>query len=208
MGAVGAIRPAEITEEAKKEMKSFLIRLKGILVLPVVLLYKWLVNKEACALIKADFSRWAAWQGKPRSVFGFSCLFAEYKEFRSVVYKRLGWRKAFLSWCLKGQDLLTLACNDIGPGLIVQHGYSTVVCASKIGKNFHVNQCVNIVWNGNQQCRIGDNVTVCAGAIVVGGITIGNNVVIGAGAVVVKDVPNHCVVVGNPMRIINKPPQP
>lgn len=38
----------------------------------------------------------------------------------------------------------------------------------------------------------------------VGGVTIGDNVVVGAGAVVVKDVPANCIVVGNPMRIIEK----
>ena len=34
--------------------------------------------------------------------------------------------------------------------------------------------------------------------------TIGENVIIGAGTVVVKDVPDNCVVVGNPMRILSK----
>ena len=34
------------------------------------------------------------------------------------------------------------------------------------------------------------------------GISIGNHVSIGAGSVVVKDVPDNCIVVGNPARII------
>jgi serine O-acetyltransferase len=95
-----------------------------------------------------------------------------------------------------------LACDNIGPGIIVQHGYSTIVCAERIGCNFWVNQCVNVVWNGNECCRIGDNVKILTAATIVGGVTIGNNVTIGAGAVVVKDVPDNCLVVGNPMRII------
>ena len=41
-----------------------------------------------------------------------------------------------------------------------------------------------------------------ANALVFGGIRIGNNVTVGAGSVVTKDVPDNCVVVGNPARII------
>lgn len=128
-------------------------------------------------------------------------MFVSLKEFRNVVYKRVGLLSAAISWLWHRQDNLTLACNDIGPGLRIQHGYSTVICATKIGRNFRVNQCVNIVWNGDRQPTIGDNVSVFAGAIIVGGVTIGNNVIVGAGAVVVKDVPDNSVVVGNPMEI-------
>jgi acetyltransferase-like isoleucine patch superfamily enzyme len=35
-----------------------------------------------------------------------------------------------------------------------------------------------------------------------GDITIGDNVIVGAGSIVVKDVPNNCVVAGNPAKII------
>ena len=37
-----------------------------------------------------------------------------------------------------------------------------------------------------------------------GGVRIGNNVTIGANAVVTKDIPDNCIVVGSPMRIIEK----
>ncbi|KAJ2851897.1 hypothetical protein IWW36_000670 [Coemansia brasiliensis] len=50
--------------------------------------------------------------------------------------------------------------------------------------------------------KIGNNVWVGGGAIIMGGITIGNGVTIGAGAVVTKDVPDNVVVVGNPARIV------
>ena len=35
-------------------------------------------------------------------------------------------------------------------------------------------------------------------------VTIGKNAEVGAGAVVTKDVPDHCIVAGNPARIIKK----
>ncbi|KAJ2355183.1 hypothetical protein IWW50_003465 [Coemansia erecta] len=50
--------------------------------------------------------------------------------------------------------------------------------------------------------KIGNNVWVGGGAIILPGVTIGNNVTVGAGSVVTKDVPDNVVVVGNPARIV------
>ena len=52
--------------------------------------------------------------------------------------------------------------------------------------------------------KIGNHVMVGAGATVLGPVIIGDNVQIGAGAVVVKDVPDNCVVIGVPARIIKR----
>lgn len=49
---------------------------------------------------------------------------------------------------------------------------------------------------------IGDNVFIGYEAVIMPGVTVGNNVIIGARAVVTKDVPNNCVVVGVPARVI------
>lgn len=49
---------------------------------------------------------------------------------------------------------------------------------------------------------IGDNVWIGGSATILPGVTIGNNVTIGAGSVVVKDIPDNCVAVGNPARVI------
>lgn len=43
-----------------------------------------------------------------------------------------------------------------------------------------------------------------AGAVILGHITIGNDVSIGANAVVNRDIPDHCMAVGVPARIIRK----
>lgn len=49
---------------------------------------------------------------------------------------------------------------------------------------------------------IGNDVFVGAGTIILPGCNIGNKVVIGAGSVVTKDIPNDCVIVGNPAEVI------
>ena len=82
------------------------------------------------------------------------------------------------------------------------HGDSTYLYAKSIGRNLYINQCTTLGVVGNNAPVIGDNVRVATGALVLGGIKIGNNVTIGAGAVVVKDVPDNCVVVGNPAKIV------
>ena len=74
----------------------------------------------------------------------------------------------------------------------------------KIGSNCKIYQQVTIGFNGTEIPVIGNNVTICSGAKVIGGIKIGNNVIIGANAVVVKDIDNNCVVGGVPAKIICK----
>ena len=49
-----------------------------------------------------------------------------------------------------------------------------------------------------EDCWLGTGVTVCPGA------TIGDRCIIGAGSVVVKDIPDDCLAVGNPARVIRK----
>ena len=54
----------------------------------------------------------------------------------------------------------------------------------------------------NLPVKIGNNVWIGAGAIVLPGVTIGDNSVIGAGSVVTKDIPANVVAVGNPCRVM------
>ena len=109
------------------------------------------------------------------------------------------------SWWLRGKTSLEISTNDIGGGLLIQHGFSTIISAEKIGKNCKIYQQVTIGFDHDLQAPIiGDNVEVCCGAKVIGGITIGNNVLIGANAVVVKDIPSNSIVAGVPAKIIKQ----
>ena len=49
---------------------------------------------------------------------------------------------------------------------------------------------------------IGDNVIICCGAKVIGGVNIGNNTIIGAQALVIHDVPENAIVGGVPAKVI------
>lgn len=56
----------------------------------------------------------------------------------------------------------------------------------------------------NKSVKIGNNVWIGAGAIIVPGITIGDNSVIGAGSVVTKDIPANVVAVGTPCKVLRE----
>lgn len=131
-------------------------------------------------------------------------------EFRNLFYFRTKAHAPFLTKVSKilyrPDRYFGIDADSIGPGMVIYHGNSSIVFAKTIGKNFNVYQQVTVgrgkTIDGNNFPIIGDNVSVYAGAIVVGGIRIGNNVSIGAGAVVTKDVPDNTTVVGAPVRMI------
>lgn len=75
---------------------------------------------------------------------------------------------------------------------ILTHGYDWSVFKGRDGD----------VLGSAGHVHIGDNVFIGMGATILQGVTIGNNVVIGAGSLINKDVPDNCVVVGNPQRVV------
>ena len=52
--------------------------------------------------------------------------------------------------------------------------------------------------------EIGDNVWIGGNSVINPGVKIGRNAVIGSGSVVTKDIPENCVAVGNPCRVIRR----
>jgi serine O-acetyltransferase len=97
----------------------------------------------------------------------------------------------------------------IGPGLEIKHPCGIVIGAGAvIGRNLTILQNVTIgeslkPGDKNAYPIIGDDVTICAGAVVVGSVLIGKGSMIGANAVVLQNVPDFGVAVGVPARVVN-----
>ncbi|SFA60413.1 serine O-acetyltransferase [Pedobacter suwonensis] len=139
----------------------------------------------------------------------FTWLLFNLPEYRSVFYYRIGKISKLFSFLANGRESLYFdtPSSEIGKGLIIQHGFSTIVNAKKIGINVQIWHNVTIGKSESGTSKkptIGNNVKICANAIVLGDINVGNNVVIGAGSVVTKNVPDNCVIVGNPGYIIKR----
>lgn len=96
---------------------------------------------------------------------------------------------------------------EFGPGMLLPHPTGIVVHPNVlVGKNCTILQDVtignNLFQDKNRVAIIGDNVTICAGARIIGAVNIGDNVTVGANAVVTKDVEPGCIVAGVPARVI------
>lgn len=75
---------------------------------------------------------------------------------------------------------------------ILTHGYDWSVFKGKYGD----------VLGSAGRVKIGNNVFIGMNATILKGVTVGNNVVIGANSLISKDIPDDCVVVGNPQRVV------
>lgn len=97
---------------------------------------------------------------------------------------------------------------QIGRHLFIDHGTGIVIGQTAIiGDDVTLFHGVTLGALENtcekRHPTIKDNVTIGAGAKVLGNITIGNNVKIGANAVVVNDIADNKTAVGIPAKVIN-----
>lgn len=118
--------------------------------------------------------------------------FLAFSEFRSLVDYRLaklGIDERPLPHMARTNDL-TIACPDIGGGLMLLHGFGSSLNAAKIGESVSINQLVTLGHDGKTGLpTIGNRVVLMTGCVVVGAVTIGDGAVITANAVVNRDVP-------------------
>jgi serine O-acetyltransferase len=102
---------------------------------------------------------------------------------------------------LRRYGLDIVSSVPIGPGLYIPHPVGTVVMAVSIGSHCHLISGVTIGMRTVQAFpRIGDHVTISAGARVLGDIRVGDGATIGANSVVISDVSDGATMVGAPAR--------
>ena len=95
----------------------------------------------------------------------------------------------------------------IGRRLFIDHGQGVVIGETTvIGDDVTIYQGATLGGTGKQTGKrhptVGNNVTISAGAAVLGPLTIGDHAKIGAGAVVLSDVPRFATVVGVPGHVV------
>src|SRR4051795_144902 len=108
---------------------------------------------------------------------------------------------AYASRALTGIEIHPAA--EIGDGFFIDHGAGVVVGeTAEIGDDVTLYQGVTLggtgFATGKRHPTVQDNVTIGAGAKLLGPITIGHGAKVGANSVVIHDVPPHSTVVGNP----------
>ena len=62
----------------------------------------------------------------------------------------------------------------------------------------------DLLRNIKTDTYIGNNCFIGNASVILPGVKIGNHVVVGAGSIVTKDIPDGCMVVGNPARIVRE----
>lgn len=144
-------------------------------------------------------------------------MFSYVKNLRYLEYyknkKQSTWDKLLYMWhLLKYRYLnirhqLYIQPNSTGKGLhLLHHGYRRIGSISSIGDNCTILPMVLIGKKSPDadisKAKIGKNVYIGAGTIIMNPVIIGDNVTIGAGSVVTKDIPDNCIVAGNPAKII------
>ena len=97
----------------------------------------------------------------------------------------------------------------IGFGLYLGHAFNiTINPDAVIGRNCNIHKGVTIGRENRGKRKgapvIGDYVWIGIGATVIGGIRVGSDVLIAPNAYVNHDIPDHCIVLGNPCVTISR----
>ncbi|MGA2265625.1 MAG: serine O-acetyltransferase [Phycisphaerae bacterium] len=149
------------------------------------------------------------------------CFFVD-AGFRAVCYYRWahrclksGWKvpaRLLENW-MQHHCLVRIAASaEIGPGFVVRHVGDVIVGEDvHIGPDCEIRQGVTlggrsgrVAADGRSKPILEDNVSVGAGAKILGPITIGSGSTIGANAVVMIDVPADSIAAGVPARVIRR----
>ncbi len=154
------------------------------------------LRSAAGALLLEDVICWSKWYGGPEYSIPsddiekqLNSLFEKFPEFRSVFdYRVRGTRLAgLLKTNYPRATDLHVSVGQIGPRWRIQHGHGTYILAREIGSDFFIGH-LTTVGSHRGIPKIGNNVTIRTGAVVVGPIEIGDGCMIATNAVVLKSM--------------------
>jgi serine O-acetyltransferase len=164
--------------------------------------------------IRADFR--SVFERDPAARNSLEVIVA-YPGFQAIVSHRFAhrlWKKNFkfvarvmsqLSRFFTGIEIHPGAL--IGKGFFIDHGMGVVIGeTSEIGENVTIYHGVTLggtsYTKGKRHPTVGNNVTIGAGAKILGPLWIGDNSKVGANSVVIRDVPQNSTVVGIPGSVV------
>ena len=156
--------------------------------------------------------------------YGYTGIFGRLKlrlKFvKSWIYHSLAYSAPLPSWSIKFQKSRGVKIGEnchfspyvlidlLHPELITIEDNVTISSNSMIFA--HTNPTANEFLKKNGYPRttkpvlIKKGAVISVGCIIIAGVTIGENSIVGAGSVVTQDIPDYCVAVGNPARVIKK----
>jgi serine O-acetyltransferase len=170
--------------------------------------------------LEQDYRRYS--RGQPGNLWKYLYKAAANAGFRANLFYRSGaWfhhrRLGFLAGLC--QRLMHHLCHcwisvsaDIGPGFLIAHvGGIVVGDKTRIGANCDIRQNVTFGGNfkktspdGRTQPWLENNISIGAGAVILGPVRIGENAIIGANSVVTRDVPENMIAFGVPAQLIKE----
>ena len=156
--------------------------------------------------------------------FGYSGSFGllklRLKFLRTWLLHKTAYSSANSSWVVKMQRARGVKIGNnchIAPYVLIDLVYPKMIT---IGDNVtissntmifaHINPTTNPSLKKHGYPRtikpvvIKKGAVISVGCIIIAGVTIGENSIVGAGSVVTQDVPDYCVAVGNPARVVKR----
>ena len=156
--------------------------------------------------------------------YGYTGIFGRLKlrlKFvKSWIYHSLAYSAPLPSWSIKFQKSRGVKIGEnchfspyvlidlLHPELITIEDNVTISSNTMIFA--HINPTANEFLKKNGYPRtikpvlIKKGAVISVGCIIIAGVTVGENSIDGAGSVVTQDIPDYCVAIGNPARVIKK----
>jgi acetyltransferase-like isoleucine patch superfamily enzyme len=139
---------------------------------------------------------------------------------KSWLFHALAYSSPMSNWVVKCQRKRGVKIGEnchISPYVLIDLVYPELIKLEDnvtVGSNSmifaHVNPTTNEFLKKHGYPRTVKSVVIKKGAIVsvgciiIAGVTIGENTIIGAGSVVTSDIPDNCIAIGNPARVVKK----